>query len=250
MNRTIQAIAKPEIPAGFLNLMGYVDESEVNGPGRRAVVWVQGCDRHCDGCFKPSSWFFDIEQLVDVEGLAKKILSNPRNEGLTFSGGEPFLQARALARLAQIAKAAGLNVMSFSGFTLAQLRSDNAPEGADSLLAQLDILVGGPFVRSQAIQSPNSIVSSGKQRVHVFNSDLQDRLDWASDEIEVHILKDGRRIVTGYRGQLSFSEQISQDYFLVSSVVASASELHNGWEGRFSVLQHCMGATSFTLNAL
>lgn len=206
MNLTTEAIAKPEIPAGFLNLMGYVDESEVNGPGRRAVVWVQGCDRHCDGCFNPSSWTFAINQLVDVESLAQQILSNPRNEGLTFSGGEPFLQARALARLAQLVKTAGLNVMSFSGFTLAQLQSDNAPDGADSLLAQLDLLVDGPFVSSQAIQSPNSIVSSRNQRVRVFNSDLQHRLDWASDEIEVHILKDGRRIITGYRGQLSFDE--------------------------------------------
>jgi hypothetical protein len=33
------------IPRGYLNLMGYVDESEVNGPGRRAVVWVQEQDR-------------------------------------------------------------------------------------------------------------------------------------------------------------------------------------------------------------
>ncbi len=206
MNLTTKAIAKPEIPPGFLNLMGYVDESEVNGPGRRAVVWVQGCGRHCDGCFNPSSWSFDVNQLVEVESLAQQIFSNPRNEGLTFSGGEPFVQARELARLARRVKAAGLNVMSFSGFTLAQLQSDNAPEGADSLLAQLDLLVDGPFVSSQAIHSPNSIVSSRNQRVHVFNPDLQEQLDWASDEIEVHILKNGSRIVTGYRGQLSFAE--------------------------------------------
>lgn len=36
-----------EIPPGYLNIMGYVDESEVNGPGCRAVVWVQGCHRQC-----------------------------------------------------------------------------------------------------------------------------------------------------------------------------------------------------------
>ncbi|MGK7910266.1 MAG: 4Fe-4S single cluster domain-containing protein [Synechococcus sp.] len=206
MNITTASISKPEIPLGFLNLMGYVDESEVNGPGRRAVVWLQGCDRHCDGCFNPASWSFDVNQLVDVESLAEQILSNPRNEGVTFSGGEPFVQAPELAKLARRVKAAGMSVMSFSGFTLAQLQSDNAPDGAESLLVQLDLLVDGPFVSSQAIQSPNSMVSSRNQRVLVFNPDLQDRLDWASDEIEIHILKDGRRIVTGYCGQLSFSE--------------------------------------------
>lgn len=40
-----------EILPGYLNIMGYVDESEVNGPGCRAVIWVQGCLRECASCF-------------------------------------------------------------------------------------------------------------------------------------------------------------------------------------------------------
>ncbi len=75
-----------EIPAGYLNIMGYVDESEVNGPGSRAVVWVQGCLRECPGCFNPDSWSFEINELVSVDALAERVLSNPNNEGVTFSG--------------------------------------------------------------------------------------------------------------------------------------------------------------------
>lgn len=190
-----------EIPAGYLNIMGYVDESEVNGPGCRAVVWVQGCLRECPGCFNPASWSFDINQLVSVETLAHRILSNPRHEGVTFSGGEPFWQAPALAQLAHLVKAEGLNVMSFTGFTLERLQSSYAPAGAPELLAELDLLVDGPYVEALAINSPNSLVSSSNQRVHVLNPALSDRLTWASDQLEIHILKDGSRIVTGYRGQ-------------------------------------------------
>lgn len=195
-----------EIPAGYLNIMGYVDESEVNGPGCRAVVWVQGCHRQCPGCFNPASWSFEINQLITVDLLAHKILSNPRNTGVTFSGGEPFWQAPALARLAQQLKAAGLNVMSFTGFTLEQLRSDYAPAGVQALLDQLDILIDGPFVESLAIHSPDSPVSSSNQRIHVFNPLFQDKISWASDQIEIHILKDGTRIVTGFWGQMELSE--------------------------------------------
>lgn len=189
-----------EISSDQLNVMGYVDESEVNGPGVRAVVWVQGCLRECPGCFNPASWSFESNQLIPVEELATRILSNPRNQGLTISGGEPFWQAPALARLAQQVKAAGLNVMSFSGFTLKELRSDQAPPGAQDLLDQLDVLIDGPFVESLAIHSPNSLVSSRNQQIHIFNLVLEDQLTWASDQIEVHILKDGSRLVTGYRG--------------------------------------------------
>ncbi len=202
-NQTIHSSpVSEEIPPGYLNIMGYIDESEVNGPGSRAVVWVQGCKRECPGCFNPASWSFEKNQLIAVDELAEKILSNPRNEGVTFSGGEPFWQASALTQLAQRLKAADLNVMSFSGFTLQELQSDDAPVGARDLLEQLDILVDGPYVESLAINSPDSLVSSRNQRVHVFNPVFQDKLNWASDQMEIHILKDGSRIITGFRGQM------------------------------------------------
>ncbi|ALF53322.1 ribonucleoside-triphosphate reductase [Nostoc piscinale CENA21] len=194
-----------EIPPGYLNIMGYVDESEVNGPGCRAVIWVQGCPRACPGCFNPESWPFEINQLIAVDTLAEQILSKPQNTGVTFSGGEPFWQASALAALARKLKAAGLNVMSFTGFTLKQLQSDSAPPGSQELLEQLDIVIDGPFVESLAINSPNSPVSSSNQRVTVFNPALADQITWASDQIEIHILKDGSRIVTGYRGRLELT---------------------------------------------
>ena len=206
MNSTTQSVSEVEIPPGYLNIMGYVDESEVNGPGCRAVVWVQGCKRECPGCFNTASWSFEENQLISVDELAAKILSNPRNEGVTFSGGEPFWQASELANLARKLKAAGLNAMSFSGFTLQELQGKDAPPGAKELLEELDILIDGPYVESLAINSPDSPVSSRNQRVHVFNPAFQDKISWASDQIEIHIFKDGSRLITGFRGQMGLSE--------------------------------------------
>lgn len=194
--------ALQHIPPGHLNIMGYVDRSEVNGPGCRAVVWVQGCARECPGCFNTASWSFEENQIVSIDAIVTRILSEPSNEGVTFSGGEPFWQAPALADVARRVKEKGLTVMSFTGFTIAQLRAESAPPGAQDLLAQLDILVDGPYVESLAIHDPTSLVSSKNQRVHVFNPALNDRLTWASDQMEVHVLKDGSRIVTGYQGHL------------------------------------------------
>lgn len=195
-----------EIPPGYLNIMGYVDESEVNGPGCRAVVWVQGCLRECQGCFNPASWSFEVNQLVSIDTLAEQIVDNSRNEGVTFSGGEPFWQAPALAALARKVKAYGLNVMAFTGFTLERLLDEYAPAGAKELLDELDILIDGPYVESLAINTPDSPVSSSNQRVHIFNPAFQDQISWASDQIEIHVLKDGSRIVTGYRGQLNLED--------------------------------------------
>ncbi len=197
---TDPSLSPANVPRGYLNIMGYVDESEVNGPGSRAVIWVQGCKRSCGGCFNPESWSFEINQLESVDSLAEKILSKPGNKGVTFSGGEPFWQATELASLASKVKASGLNVMAFTGFTLEKLQSEQAPAGAKELLEQLDILIDGPFIESLAINSPDSPVSSSNQRVRIFNPAFEDKISWASDQIEIHIFKDGSRLVTGYRG--------------------------------------------------
>ena len=190
------------IPPNHLNIMGYVNRSQVNGPGSRAVLWVQGCLRECPGCFNQASWSFEPNQIVSVDDMVERILADPENEGVTFSGGEPFWQAPALAMVARRVKAAGLNVMSFSGFTLGELQAPAAPPGAQDLLDQLDILVDGPYVESLAIHDPTSPVSSRNQQVRVFNPAMGDRINWASDQMEVHIFKDGSRLVTGYQGQL------------------------------------------------
>jgi anaerobic ribonucleoside-triphosphate reductase activating protein len=192
-----------QIPPGYLNIMGYVNTSEVNGPGIRAVLWLQGCNRYCPGCFNPASWSFEINDLVTIDDIADRILSEPTHQGVTFSGGEPFWQASSLAQLAKKVKAAGLNVMSFTGFTLEQLQASDAPPGSTELLEELDILIDGPYIESLAINSPDSPVSSSNQRVHIFNPTLEDQITWASDQMEIHILKDGSRIITGYRGQLT-----------------------------------------------
>ena len=199
-------VSSTNVPSGYLNIMGYVDESEVNGPGSRAVIWVQGCKRECGGCFNPESWSFEINQLESVDSLVQKILSKPGNTGVTFSGGEPFWQATELASLARKVKANGLNVMAFTGFTLEKLQSEKAPAGAKELLEQLDILIDGPFIESLAINSPNSPVSSSNQRVRIFNPEFEDKVTWASDQIEIHVFKDGSRLVTGYRGWYEESE--------------------------------------------
>ncbi|MGB5715309.1 MAG: 4Fe-4S cluster-binding domain-containing protein, partial [Waterburya sp.] len=114
--------------------------------------------------------------------------------------------APALANLARQVKARGLNVMSFTGFTLEKLQSEYAPAGTQDLLSQLDILIDGAYLQSQAVNSPESPVSSSNQRVHVFNPALKDRISWASDQTEIHVQKDGSRIVTGYLGQMSLSD--------------------------------------------
>ena len=128
-----------------LRVAGVIEESIVDGPGIRFVLFLQGCRLHCPGCQNPQTWDFDGGTLVPAEEVLDRIKSNPLVHGVTFSGGEPFEQAEALLPLAEALKAHGYHLMAFSGYTLEQLllKSDSR-----SLLEKLDLLVDGPFVEA------------------------------------------------------------------------------------------------------
>jgi hypothetical protein len=52
-----------------LRLHAFIPHSRANGPGCRAVVWVQGCTLGCPGCFNPETHDFRGGQWVGVDEL-------------------------------------------------------------------------------------------------------------------------------------------------------------------------------------
>jgi len=133
----------------ILNVHAVLPSSCANGPGVRAVVWTQGCSRQCPGCRNPLTHSHEPRTLVEPDQLAEAIAAIPGVEGLTVSGGEPFEQASAVARLCKIVRQSGLSVMVFTGWTYQGIRSSK-DKAVKRLLTQVDILVDGPFIRELA----------------------------------------------------------------------------------------------------
>lgn len=129
-----------------LRIFGFADDSIVDGPGLRFAVFVQGCKHNCKGCHNPESHDINGGDVYSVEDIKDMISANPLLDGVTLSGGEPFLQAKALVNIARFAHSKGLNVMTYTGFLY-----ENLIGGADSdngwreLLDETDWLVDGKF---------------------------------------------------------------------------------------------------------
>lgn len=128
-----------------LKIAGIVDDSIVDGEGVRLTVFTQGCPHHCHGCHNPQTWSLDGGHEIDTEEIVQKLKANPLLSGITFSGGEPFLQPAPLTELARAAHKLGLDVWSYTGFTLEELekRTD-----VQQLLNEVDVLVDGPYVEA------------------------------------------------------------------------------------------------------
>lgn len=130
-----------------MRVAGTIQDSIVDGPGFRFVVFAQGCEKRCEGCHNPETWDCEGGAEREVGELVSEMLSNPLTDGITLSGGEPFLQAEDCARLAAAARENGLNVWAYSGCTIEELMASAVDDPSVArLLGLIDVLVDGPFI--------------------------------------------------------------------------------------------------------
>lgn len=141
-----------DISAAMLRLAGIAEESIVDGPGLRLTLFTQGCPHHCLGCHNPETHAMEGGSLYSLEALVGRYAENPLLAGVTFSGGEPFLQASSLAWMAARIHALGGTVITYTGYVYEDLAVRAREDmGVAQLLAATDLLIDGPYV--QALRS-------------------------------------------------------------------------------------------------
>jgi anaerobic ribonucleoside-triphosphate reductase activating protein len=157
------------------------------GPGRRSVVWVQGCPFRCAGCISPEWIPQRPARVVEPATLAAELLADPAVTGLTFSGGEPMAQAAGLAAVARCARRVrDLSLICFTGYRLERLQERPPTPGVVDHQPEVDVLIDGRYVAAR--NDGRGLRGSSNQRVH----HLTDRLtasgyDFAGRPREVEI---------------------------------------------------------------
>ncbi|API92620.1 MULTISPECIES: anaerobic ribonucleoside-triphosphate reductase activating protein [Virgibacillus] len=121
-------------------------DSVVDGEGLRTVIFFAGCPHHCKGCHNPKSWNIRNGKEMHVQQIIDEAL-NPLTD-ITLSGGDPFYQAEAVAKVAKRLKEHGKNIWAYTGWTIEQLMENNDAHQLE-LLQYVDVLVDGPFILSQ-----------------------------------------------------------------------------------------------------
>lgn len=133
-----------------LRLSGIVEESIVDGPGLRFVIFTQGCPHQCPGCHNPKTHPLTGGFFMDIETIFKQFQENPLLNGITFSGGEPFMQAVPLLQLAKMVQSTGKHITIYTGYIFENLLKMAEHNSAiTELLTLTDLLVDGPFLISQ-----------------------------------------------------------------------------------------------------
>jgi anaerobic ribonucleoside-triphosphate reductase activating protein len=153
---------------------------------------VRGCSRRCPGCIAGPILSPARDPGLSVLEVAERLLAWPEIDGLTFSGGEPFEQAEALTELCSLIRVRrDLSIMSYTGYTLAELRASHNP-AHHRLLDQLDLLIDGPFVES--LRTDLLWRGSANQKIHLLtprHAELEHHFDEPGAGIEIHVRPDG-----------------------------------------------------------
>lgn len=168
--------------------------SRANGPGKRFVVWVQGCTLGCPGCFNPATFSKDGGTGMPIDRLAEQVLSQQDSiEGITISGGEPLQQIQPLsAFLKIIKKQSQLSVLVFSGFTWAEIQRIS---GAQAALALIDVLLAGRYQADRRLA--RGLSGSSNKTIHFLTERHTLRDLQSIPEAELLINPDGSITATG-----------------------------------------------------
>lgn len=132
----------------LIRVANVIQDSIVDGPGLRLVVFTQGCPHGCEGCHNPETHSFTGGRLMNTEKIISMMDKNPLLEGITLSGGEPFCQPEACIELAKAAKQRGLTVWAYTGYLYDHILMGRSPVHRQ-LLSLVDVLIDGPFIEEQ-----------------------------------------------------------------------------------------------------
>lgn len=163
----------------------------------RTAIWVQGCSIRCKGCINPHLFSARGGESISPTVIVAEALK-AGVEGLTLLGGEPFDQAAACASLTRRAKEAGLGIICFTGYTRESLEQD--PDAAN-LLADVDMLVDGPYVASHPEEERALVGSTNQRFIHLTTRYADYDATRTRNRMELRLSPDGTMEMAGFLTQ-------------------------------------------------
>ena len=130
----------------MLKVAAILEESIVDGPGIRSVIFFQGCPRHCEGCHNPDLLPFEGGTEYSPQQLAVEVFPKltPLHRGITLSGGDPLAQADDILEFLKLVRRENpkLTIWCYTGYWYDEVKDS-------PVLQEIDVLVDGPFILAQ-----------------------------------------------------------------------------------------------------
>ena len=178
-----------------MRLYNYIKSTKTLGPYNRFALWTQGCLFNCVDCMTVDSQDINGGVEIDTKDLANIINNTKDIEGITITGGEPFLQIRELNKLLNLIDK-NLGIIVYTGYTLKQLQNKKDEE-ITKFLDKIDILIDGLYIDD--LNNNLALKGSSNQSIYQLSNRYNDIFDKYYNikkrDIEIHLNQDDLMIV-------------------------------------------------------
>ena len=170
-------------------------ESHIYGPGKRFVIWLQGCSLACEGCWNQQMWSFKPNRLLHRQILLEQILVCRNINGITILGGEPLQQPdNLLWLLQQIRSNSDLNCVLYSGYERGEIEQMGL---WTALETGSDLLILGRYEQSLDSRSRQWTGSDNQTFFYPENSRIP-HVPEPLEQMEIIISDSGALNILGY----------------------------------------------------
>lgn len=178
-----------------IRINSYIPITNVEGVGTRFAIWVQGCSIRCKGCANSHMWDFDGGTSYKVSDFINLIKSYKNKiEGITFLGGEPLEQIKAVTEISKAAQELGLSVILFTGYEFKNIENN---KDFQELVKYVDILIDGKYESDKTDYSRAWVGSSNQNYYFLTDRYNKSVITECKNKIEVRISPDNKIIMTG-----------------------------------------------------
>ena len=200
-------------PVETIYLNEIIPESYIYGPGKRFVIWVQGCSLHCKGCWNKDLWDFNTGDLYHVDQIMTQINSISDLEGITLLGGEPLDQALDVLSLIKKVKQHSLSVLLYTGYEFEEIDSDPVKKQIFNLS---DIVISGRYI--QELRDLSLKWRGSSNQVITLNNNDIDFIDERLNQVEIHYSNDGGIKIIGYPDNKFINEMVKNEFKIRETV--------------------------------
>ena len=140
------------------------------GPGKRVAIWTIGCPRRCRNCSNPELWPPNPDRNIEIDDIVAFVNRLDGDiEGITITGGEPFLQAGELMRLIKALRRNSYeDILVYSGYDW-----DDLKKNYSELLELIDVVVSGEYI--DELNDNRGIRGSSNQSIIILNQFLKEK---------------------------------------------------------------------------
>lgn len=153
------------------------------GPGRRVAIWTYGCRHFCEDCANPELW--KAEGLPEMkqeslEAYFEQLLSRGSIEGITITGGDPFLYPESLLEILEVAEKYTDDILVYTGFYKEELEQGKGMTHAERengrrALEKIAVLIDGPYVKTE--NKGHVLRGSENQRIFYLNEKYREKYE-------------------------------------------------------------------------